>query len=35
MFGFYSNRLGCLGSIIVSLIGSAFLILLMQSCNGL
>jgi hypothetical protein len=34
MFGFYSNRLGCLGSIIVSLIGSAILILLMQSCSG-
>ena len=27
MFGFFSSRLGCLGSIIVSLVGSAILIL--------
>jgi uncharacterized membrane protein YeaQ/YmgE (transglycosylase-associated protein family) len=25
MFGFYSNRLGCIGSIIVSLIGTVIL----------
>ena len=29
MFGFYSNRLGCLGSIAVSLIGTAILALVM------
>jgi hypothetical protein len=34
MFGFYSNRLGCAGSLIVSLIGTALLILLMKSCNS-
>jgi hypothetical protein len=28
MFGFYSNRLGCLGSIAVSLVGTAVLVLL-------
>ena len=30
MFGFYSNRLGCLGSIIVSVIGTVLLILLIN-----
>jgi len=34
MFGFYSNRLGCLGSIAVSLIGSLILALLMWSLAG-
>lgn len=29
MFAFYSNRLGCAGSILVSLVGSALLILLL------
>ena len=33
MFAFFSSRLGCLGSLVVSLIGSAILILLMQSCG--
>jgi hypothetical protein len=36
MFGFYSNRVGCLGSIVISVIGSLVLLLLMlllQSCN--
>ena len=28
MFAFYSNRLGCLGSLLVSLVGTAVLILL-------
>lgn len=27
MFVFYSNRLGCLGSIVVSLVGTAVLVL--------
>jgi hypothetical protein len=34
MFVFFSNRLGCLGSIIVSLIGTALLIMLMRSCSS-
>jgi len=34
MFAFFSNRLGCLGSIIVSVIGTVLLIVLMRSCNG-
>ena len=29
MFAFYSNRLGCVGSLFVSLLGSALLILLL------
>jgi hypothetical protein len=28
MFVFFSNRLGCLGSIVVSLLGSALILLL-------
>jgi hypothetical protein len=34
MFAFYSNRLGCLGSLVVSLIGSVIVILLIRSCAG-
>lgn len=34
MFVFFSNRLGCFGSIAVSLIGSAILVALMYSCSG-
>jgi uncharacterized membrane protein YeaQ/YmgE (transglycosylase-associated protein family) len=33
MFAFYSNRLGCIGSIVVSVIGTAVLILVLQSCS--
>jgi hypothetical protein len=33
MFVFFSNRLGCLGSIAVSVVLSALLILLMRSCS--
>ena len=33
MFAFFSNRLGCAGSLLVSLVGSVVLFLLMQSCN--
>ena len=29
MFAFYSNRLGCFGSLLVSVIGSALLVLLL------
>jgi hypothetical protein len=34
MFAFYSNRLGCLGSILISLIGTALLAFLMWSLSG-
>ncbi len=34
MFAFFSNRLGCFGSIIVSIIGTVLLILLMRGCGG-
>jgi hypothetical protein len=30
MFAFFSNRLGCLGSIVVSIIGTLFLLALMN-----
>jgi hypothetical protein len=33
VFVFFSNRLGCLGSIAVSIVGTALLILLMRSCS--
>jgi hypothetical protein len=34
MFAFYSNRLGCVGSLIISLIGTVILILMIRSCAG-
>jgi len=34
MFFFFSNRLGCGGSILVTVIGSALLIALMRSCSA-
>jgi len=34
VFVFFSNRLGCLGSIGVSLAGTILLILLMRACTG-
>lgn len=34
MFAFFSNRLGCLGSILVSLIGTGVIILLTRACSG-
>jgi hypothetical protein len=33
MFAFFSNRLGCLGSVAVSLIGTVVLIFLMRGCH--
>jgi hypothetical protein len=33
MFVFFSNRLGCLGSIAVSILGTALLIMLLRSCG--
>jgi hypothetical protein len=34
MFGFYSNQLGCFGSLVVSIIGTILLVVLIRSCNG-
>ena len=34
MFGFYSNQLGCAGSIIVSIILSLILFAVIRGCNG-
>jgi hypothetical protein len=34
MFGFFSSKLGCIGSIIVSIIGTLILMLLMRGCSG-
>lgn len=34
MFAFFSNRLGCLGSIIVSVLGSLLLIFLLRGCGA-
>jgi hypothetical protein len=34
MFAFYSNKLGCLGSLVVSIIGTIILILVIRSCAG-
>jgi hypothetical protein len=34
MLGFYSNRLGCLGSIVISILGSLLLIATLRSCSG-
>jgi hypothetical protein len=34
MFGFFSSRLGCLGSLVVSIIGTVLLTLLVRSCAG-
>jgi hypothetical protein len=33
MFAFFSNRLGCLGSLAVSLLGTVILVLLMRGCS--
>jgi hypothetical protein len=34
MFVFFSNRMGCLGSLIVSVAGSILLILTLRACNA-
>jgi hypothetical protein len=34
MFGFFSSRLGCLGSLAVSIVGTLLLMLLMYSMRG-
>jgi hypothetical protein len=33
MFVFFSSRLGCLGSVVVTILGSLVLIALMRSCS--
>jgi hypothetical protein len=33
MFFFFSNRLGCLGSVLVTILGTVILIALMRSCS--
>lgn len=32
MFAFFSNRAGCLGSLIVSIIGTIILVMIMRGC---
>jgi len=34
MFIIFSNRLGCLGSLLISAIGTLVLILLLRACTG-
>jgi hypothetical protein len=34
MFAIYTNRLGCIGSILVSIVLSAVLMLALRSCAG-
>jgi hypothetical protein len=34
MFVFFSNRFGCLGSIVISVVGTLLLILLLRACTG-
>ena len=34
MFLFFTRKLGCAGSIVVSIIGTLLLVLLMRACSG-
>lgn len=34
MFGFYSNRVGCIGSLVISIIGTILLFVVLRSCAG-
>lgn len=34
MFAFFSNRVGCIGSLIVSILGSLVLILILRGCGA-
>jgi hypothetical protein len=34
MFAFFSSKLGCIGSLVVSLIGMLILMLVMRGCSG-
>lgn len=33
MFAFFSSKLGCLGSIVISIIGTVILVLVMRGCS--
>jgi len=33
MFAFFSNKLGCLGSIVISIIGTVILLAVMRGCS--
>jgi hypothetical protein len=34
MFAFFSNKLGCMGSIVGSIVGTLILVALMRGCSG-
>jgi len=34
MFAFFSNKTGCLGSIVISVIGTIILLFVMRACTG-
>lgn len=34
MFFFFSNRLGCIGSILVSVVGTVLIVLAVRGCSG-
>ena len=34
MFFFFSNRLGCIGSILVSVLGTVLIVLAVRGCSG-
>jgi hypothetical protein len=34
MFAFFSNRLGCLGSLFVSIVGTIILLAVLRGCGG-
>jgi hypothetical protein len=34
MFAFFSNRLGCLGSLFVSIVGTIILLVILRGCGG-
>jgi len=34
VFGFFSSRLGCLGSLAVSIVGTVILVLVMRGCSS-
>jgi hypothetical protein len=34
MFVFFSNRLGCAGSLLVSILGTVALVALLRACTG-
>jgi hypothetical protein len=34
MFAFFSNKTGCLGSIVISIIGTVILFVLLRGCQG-